>query len=143
VSCSWLAQHSGQRLDHSIIDVKLGFQTVNAIPTKWKAALEKAETCCSERHLKWPTKGLSQHWEGLYIHDRLKAWGPLLAPAETSSGCSLVPEFTVQKLWVLNSTLGTNCPFDEWWFSTQNNSSASNAEVWATVANFAIQMITI
>jgi len=30
----WLAQHSGQGLDHSIVDVKLGFQTVNAIPTK-------------------------------------------------------------------------------------------------------------
>jgi len=136
----WLTQHSWQGLDHSIVHLKLVFQTIYAIPTKWKAALEMAETCCSERHLKWRTKGPSQHWEGLYIHDRLKSRGPFQpdnwALAETSSGCSLVPEFTVQKLWVANSTLGTNSPFDEWWFSTQNSSSASNAEVWAHGGQF-------
>jgi len=48
----WLTQHNWQGLDHSIVHVELVFQTVYAIPTKRKAALEKAETCCSERHLK-------------------------------------------------------------------------------------------
>jgi len=139
----WLTQCNGQGgLDHSIEHVKLMFQTVNAIPTKWKAALGKAGTCCSERHWKWSTKGPSQHWEGPYIHDRLKAWGPgpfqpdHWALAETGSGCSLVPEFTVQKLWVRCSTLGANSPFDVWWFSTQNSSSASNAKVWAHGGQF-------
>jgi hypothetical protein len=48
----WLTQHNGQGLDSTIEHVKLVFQTINAIPTNWKAALEKAETCCIETHLK-------------------------------------------------------------------------------------------
>jgi hypothetical protein len=58
----WLAQHSGQGLDHSIVHVKLVFQNVNAaLEMKMKSCFGKGRNLLLREALKVTNQGPSQH----------------------------------------------------------------------------------